>query len=121
MTTLWQKIETFFTTEVEPALAGFFHLAEPAVIDALTPLASAAVQEEYTALSSSVGNLGAFATASGSILANLASKAEAAGVEATGAALLQTATAAIAAIQPPTVTATVTPAPIPTPAPPPSE
>jgi len=110
MTTVWQKIEDFFKTEVEPALAGFFNTAEADLIAALTPLATEAVQELSDALSASAGNPTAFATAAGQVLTSLASKAEAASVEATGAALLQTATAAIAAIQPPTVTATVTPA-----------
>jgi hypothetical protein len=108
---IWQKIEDFFTNEVEPALAGFFNTAENDLIDALTPIASQAVQELSTALSQSAGKPAAFASAAGQVLSSLATKAEAAGIEATGAAILQTATAAIAAIQPPKVTATVTPPP----------
>lgn len=110
MTTIWQKIEDFFTNEVEPALAGFFSVAEADLIATLTPLATEAVRELSDGLSASAGNPAAFAAVAGQVLSSLATKAAAASVEATGAALLQTATAAISAIQPPKVTATVTPA-----------
>lgn len=110
MSTIWQKIEDFLTNEIEPALAGFFSVAEADLIAALTPLATEAVRELGDDLSASAGNPATFATAAGQVLSSLAAKAEAASIEATGAALLQTAAAAIAAIQPPKVTATVTPA-----------
>ena len=108
MTTIWQRIDAFLG-EAEAELAGFFSTAEADLVSALTPLATEAVRELSDALSASAGNPAAFATAAGQVLTSLAGKAEAAAVEATGAALLQTATAAIAAIQPPKVTATVTP------------
>lgn len=117
MTTIWQKIETFFTTEVEPAIAGFFSAAEPDIIDAITPILSNAVRQEQAALSASAGDIVKFAEASAPILASAAAAIVEAGVEATAAALLQAFTAAVAAIQPPTVTAVVTPAPAPTAAP----
>lgn len=111
MSNIWQKIEDFLTNEVEPVLAGFFSTAESDLIAALTPLASEAVREVGDALSASAGNPTAFVAAAGQVLTSLAAKAEAASIEATGAAILQTATAAIAAIQPPKVTTTITPAP----------
>lgn len=120
MSNFFQKVEDFFTNEVWPDLKNFFTAAEEDVVAALTPIMSSVVAQETTALAQSAGNLTAFAAASGKILSAAATQAEAAGVTATGAALLQSFTNVIAQIQPTanvSVSATI-PVPAPAVAPP---
>lgn len=110
MSNILEKLWGFIKNDVEPELAKFFSVAEDAVIDALTPIFAETVREEQAALVASAGDPVKFAEASATILSSAAAKAVAAGIEATGAALLQALAAAIAAIDPPTVTATIAPA-----------
>lgn len=121
MSNILQKLWDLITNEIEPALAGFFSKAEPEIIEALTPIFNSVITQEQAALTASAGDPVKFAEASAVILTKAAASAVEAGIEATGAALLQVLTAAVAAIEPPTVTVTVaaptTPAPTPAPAP----
>jgi hypothetical protein len=112
---IWTDIDNFLKGTVEPAIAAFFKTAETDLVTALTPIATSAVSQLSTALIASAGNPTAFATAAGQVLTSIASQAEAAGIEATGAAILSTASTAIAALQP-TATATVTATPVTPPA-----
>lgn len=121
MSNILEKLWAIITNDIEPELAKFFSIAEDTVLDALTPIFSETVREEQDALVASAGDPVKFAAASATILSSAATKAVTAGIEATGAALLQALAAAVAAIEPPTVTATITPAAAPPPAPVPTE
>ena len=114
MSTIFDRIDQFFESEVVPFFENFFKTAGADLIAALTPIATTVVSQLADELVQSAGNPTAFANAAGKTLQAVAQQAEAAGIQATGAALLQVTQQAIAGLQPQvskTVAVTATPAP----------
>lgn len=83
-------------TKLEPWLSGLLSNVVHAEVTALMPIAQEATQELVADLAGAKGNLQDFAAIAGQVLANAATKAQAASVTAVGSSLLTAVTAAIA-------------------------